>query len=113
MLLDKILIFFSVVSFIIYGLTSFYSSRLISEFNRWGFGKYRILIAYLQLLASIGLIIGMLFEPFLLTIVSFLLFLMMIVAMITRIKIKDTIINTIPSVFYAILNFIIFYKSLS
>jgi hypothetical protein len=38
---------------------------------------------------------------------------MMIVAVFVRIKIKDTLINTLPAVFYATLNFIIFYDSLS
>ena len=103
-------IFFSAISFIIYGITSFYSERLISEYKRWGYQKLRILIACLQILASIGLFLGM-YYPYLLTLVSFSLFLMMLVAIFARIKIKDNITNTLPAVFYAILNFVIFYNS--
>lgn len=111
MYLEYVFIFFSAFSFIIYAVMSFFSSRLISEYQRWGYSKSRPLIAYLQLLGSIGLFLGI-YYPFCLTIVSFLLFLMMIVAMITRLKIKDTALNTLPSIFYAVLNFIIFYNAL-
>ena len=103
-------LFFSAISFIIYGISSFYSNRMISEYERWGYKKYRIQIASLQLLAGIGLFIGTSF-PILLNLISFLLLIMMIVAVFVRIRIKDTIINTLPAVFYAILNFIIFYNS--
>ena len=110
--LHLVILFFSSVSFIIYGVSSFYSKRMISEYERWGYKKHRILIAILQLLAGLGLLIGPSF-PTLLTFISFSLFVMMMVAVFVRIKIKDTIINTLPAIFYAIINFIIFYNSLN
>jgi hypothetical protein len=58
MLLENILIYFSAISFIFYSINSLYSKRLISEFDRWGYGKFRFLIASFQLLAGIGFIIG-------------------------------------------------------
>ena len=92
MLLQNILIYFSAISFIFYSINSLYSKRLISEYNRWGYGKFRFLISYFQLLAGIGLIIGIYFS-FLISIVSFLLFVMMLVAIFVRIKVKDDIIE--------------------
>lgn len=111
MSLENIFIYLSSLSFLIYSLNSIYSKRLISEFERWGYGKYRLIIAYLQLLASIGLIIG-LYLQILLTVVSFALFIMMIFAIITRVKVKDSFFEVLPAIFYAIINFIIFYNSL-
>ena len=107
-----VILFFSAISFIIYGISSFYSKRMISEYERWGYQKHRIQIAILQLLAGLGLLIVSSF-PLLLALISSSLFIMMMVAVFVRIKIKDTIINTLPAVFYATLNFIIFYDSLN
>jgi len=112
--LHLVILFFSGISFIIYGISSFYSKRMISEYERWGYQKHRIQIAILQLLAGLGLLIGSSFSfPLLLALISSSLFIMMMVAVFVRIKIKDTIINTLPAVFYATLNFIIFYDSLN
>ena len=108
---EKILILFSSVSFIFYAINSLYAKRLIDEFQRWGYGNLRKIIAYLQILASIGLIVGLYF-PLLISIVSFLLFVMMIIATYTRIKVKDDFIDTFPAIFYSVLNFIIFLMSL-
>ena len=108
---EKILILFSSVSFIFYAINSLYAKRLIDEFQRWGYGNLRKIIAYLQILASIGLIVGLYF-PLLISIVSFLLFVMMIIATYTRIKVKDGFIDTFPAFFYSVLNFIIFLMSL-
>ena len=111
MLLENILIYFSAISFIFYSINSLYSIRLISEFDRWGYSKYRFLIASFQLLAGIGFIIGTYFY-FLISIVSFLLFVMMVIAIYVRIKVKDNFIEMIPAAFYALLNLFIFYNSI-
>jgi len=110
-MIDDIITVFLAISFIVYGITSFYSMRMISEYRRWGYQKLRPLIASFQLFAGIGLFTGMHY-PFILILFSFLLCIMMMVAIFARIRIKDTIINTFPAVFYMVLNFIIFYNSL-
>ena len=106
-----IVLLFSAISFVFYGLSSFYSDRMILEFERWGYIKFRKTIASLQFLAGLGLLIG-LYCSLLLTIVSALLTLMMITAIFVRLRIKDNIINILPAILYAILNFIIFFNSL-
>ena len=111
MTLYDILIFFSAISFIYYSVNSIFSKRLINEYQRWGYDKLRYLIAFLQFFAAIGFIVGFFFTP-LITIVSFLLFLMMVVAVFTRLRVKDNLIETSPAIFYAILNLIIFYYSI-
>lgn len=85
---------------------------MILEYDRWGYKKFRKIIASLQFLGGFGLLVGLHFS-LLLTIVSALLTLMMITAVYVRIRIKDNIINTFPAILYTILNFIIFYNSLT
>ena len=108
---DLVILLFSAISFIFYAVSSFYSDRMIFEYERWGYKKFRKIIASLQFLAGVGLLIGLYFS-LLLTLVSASLTLMMITAIFVRIRIRDNIINILPAILYAILNFIIFYKSL-
>lgn len=109
--LNIIILVFSALSFIFYGITSFFSMRMVSEYARWGYSNQRILLGCMQLLGGIGLLVG-LTNSVLLSVASFLLTFMMITAVLVRIKIKDSLINMFPAVFYTGLNFIILYNSL-
>ena len=109
--MNLIIVLFSAISFIFYAVSSFYSDRMILEYKRWGYKNFRKIIASLQFLGGVGLLCGLYFS-LLLTIVSALLTLMMTIAIYVRIRIKDNIINTLPAILYAILNFIVFYNSL-
>jgi len=114
---------FSGISFIVYGISSFKSKRMISEFKRWGYGNQRKLIGCFQLIGGAGLIFGSLFvintfdsndslinSNNILAGSSLILTMMMLGAVFVRIDIKDKFINILPATFYAILNFIIFYN---
>ncbi|MBT7528111.1 hypothetical protein OAN39_01195 [Flavobacteriaceae bacterium] len=114
---------FSGISFIVYGISSFRSKRMISEFQRWGYGNQRKLIGCFQLIGGAGLIYGSLFvintfdsnnsivnSNNILAGSSLILTIMMIGAVFVRIDIKDKFINILPATFYAILNFMIFYN---
>ena len=84
---------------------------MIFEYERWGYKKFRKIIASLQFIAAFGLLIGWYF-PLLLIFASAALTVMMITAIFVRIRIKDNVIKILPAILYAILNFIIFYKTL-
>ena len=114
---------FSGISFIVYGISSFRSKRMISEFQRWGYGNQRKLIGCFQLIGGAGLILGSLFvintfdsndslinSNNILAGSSLILTIMMVGAVFVRIDIKDKFVNILPATFYAILNFIIFYN---
>ena len=114
---------FSGISFIVYGISSFRSKRMISEFQRWGYGNQRKLIGCFQLIGGAGLIYGSLFvintfdsnnsivnSNNILAGSSLILTIMMIGAVFVRIDIKDKFINILPATFYALLNFMIFYN---
>ena len=109
--LNILLVVFSALSFIFYGINSFFSKRMVSEYARWGYSDHRILLGCIQLLGGIGLLIGIT-NSVLLSVTSFLLTFMMITAIFVRIKIKDSLINMCPALFYTALNFIILYDSL-
>jgi len=109
--LNLSILLFSAISFLFYGITSFFSKRMLSEYARWGYKDYRILLGCLQFLGGIGLLIGLV-NSTLLTVASFLLTFMMITAVFVRIKIKDTIPQMFPAILYTVLNFIILYNSL-
>jgi hypothetical protein len=109
--LNLLILLFSAISFIFYGISSFFSKRMLSEYARWGYKNQRILLGCLQLLGAIGLLVGILY-PILLSVASFLLTFMMVTAVFVRIKIKDSIIQMFPAILYTALNFIILYNSL-
>jgi len=110
--LNLSILLFSAISFIFYGITSFFSKRMLSEYARWGYKNQRILLGCLQLLGGVGLIVGIV-NSTLLIIASFLLTFMMITAVFVRIKIKDNIVQMFPAIFYTVLNFIILYNSVA
>ena len=56
------IIAFTGISFLVYGFNSLISKRMVNEFERWGFNKYRKLISVLQILGAIGLILGLKFN---------------------------------------------------
>lgn len=87
---------------------------MVSEYSRWGYDKLRLFLAWCQLLGGCGLLIGLLHHSLnpLISITSFLLTIMMLTAVFVRIKSKDGLLMTLPSLFYSILNAIIFFQSL-
>ena len=116
---------FSGISFIVYGVTSFKSKRMISEFERWGYANQRMLIGSFQLIGGAGLTFGSLFvissdniggeilnSSNILCASSLLLTILMVGAIFVRISIKDKFVNVLPAAFYAILNFIVFYNTI-
>jgi len=109
-MIKEFFVLFSAISFVIYSLHSVFSRRMILEFSRWGIGNLRILVASFQMLGGIGLLLGM-YNIWLLCLVSFFLTLMMIIAIIIRIRVRDSFLLTVPALMYALLSFIIFYSS--
>ena len=105
-----LVILFTAISFVIYGYSSFMSKRMISEYSRWGFADQRKIIGFFQLLGGIGLLVGIKVN-ILLFITSLSFIIMMLFAIIVRIKIKDGIVEILPAITYLFFNIMIFYKS--
>ena len=82
------------------------------EFERFRLPNISLFIAFSQLSGSIGLIFG-LFHPIILIFSSAGLTTMMLIACLVRIRVKDTLLESLPALFYLILNTVIFFHSLS
>ena len=73
------------------------------EFLRYRLAAQLIMVGALQWFAGIGLLAGM-SQPWVGQLAAGGLALMMLIAVIVRIQIKDTLLQTIPAVFYLALN---------
>ena len=58
----QILILISGISFVYYGISSFFSKKMKVEYNRWGYPEQRLIIGSLQLLGGLGLFLGFVFR---------------------------------------------------
>jgi len=101
--LNVALIYCSAISFFGFGSGCFLSGYLKREFDHYGLGSQRALIGGLQLCAAVGLLAG-LSQPWMGRAAAAGLALMMLVGVGVRIKIKDTLMQTTPALFYLVLN---------
>lgn len=101
--LNFVLILFSAVSFLGYGSACFFSPYMKREFDRYRLGSQRMRVGGLQVCASLGLLAG-LGEPWMGRAASAGLVLMMLVAIGVRLRIQDTLLQTIPALIYLALN---------
>ena len=106
-----IIIIFTAISFISYGLNSFISKKMISEYERWGLEKRRKQIGGIQLICGLGILIGLKYNSILIP-SSILLIIMMLVAVNVRLKIKDNISEILPALAYLILGIIILQNTI-
>lgn len=97
------LILFSALSFFVYGLGCFFSGHLRREFLRYGLEGQRVFVGLLQGAGAVGLLAG-LSQPWMGMAAAGGLALMMAFAVIVRIRLRDTLVQTLPAVFYLLLN---------
>jgi hypothetical protein len=98
-----ILIWFSALSFILFGAGCFVSGAMRREYDRYGLSKFRSLVGVLQLLGAAGLLVGLLI-PWVGQFSAGGLALMMLCGVGVRIKIRDTLLQTLPAFAYLVLN---------
>jgi len=82
------------------------------EFKRFNIEKLGLLTIILEILGAVGLLIGLLFKPILL-ISSGGLAILMLLALMIRIISKDSLLISLPALFYMILNACIFYLGIN
>lgn len=103
---------FTGISFIAYGINSFVSKRMISEFKRWGLEDKRKAIGGCQCIGGFGLLLGFEFN-IAITISAVFIIIMMLVAILVRIQIRDNISDILPAIAYVLLCAIILYEQFS
>lgn len=102
----------SSLSFLGYAVSYFSSPRHAQEFVRFGLPKLGRIVALLQAAGALGLLAGFWF-PALMPAASAGLALMMFVALLVRLRVKDGLWVSLPALFFLGLNLSIFVLSLS
>lgn len=101
-----------IVAFASYGISALTSKRMRAEFERYGLARLRVHIATLQIAGSVGLFLGFFFRPLLLLSAGGFAA-MMLLAVITRARIRDPISATAPAFVLMSLNLFLFVFALS
>lgn len=108
----KALQLFSGTAHFIYGILALLDPFYIEEFVRYGFSKFRILIAVTQSLAGALLLLGV-FKPKFTAYSSAFLAILMAGALVTRILIHDDLLQSTPAFVFMLFNSLIFSKSIN
>ena len=105
------------IAFFFYGINCLSSQKIADEFIRFGIDRQkRLLTGYLQLFGGLGLVVGYFLLPDLVFISSAGLTLLMLLGFAVRIKTKDSLLQSLPSLVFAIINLYIcvnYYSKLS
>ena len=102
----------SSLSFLGYSISYFTSSHMKNEFERFNLKKFAPVVIFFEILGAIGLLVGLYINPILM-ISSGGLAILMFLGVVTRFKLKDSFLVTLPALFYMILNAVIFFLVLS
>jgi len=107
----NVLIFISSLSFLGYGIAYFKSTKMKSEFKRFGLEKAGAIVAILEILGALGLMAGLMVYP-ILQISAGGLAILMLLGVAIRIKSKDSVWVSLPALFFMLLNAYIFFISM-
>jgi len=105
------LILISSLSFLGYGVAYFILPNMKNEFRRFGLGRVGLLAIIFELLGATGLLMGLQNNAILL-ISSGGLALLMFLGVAVRLKMKDSLLVSLPALFFMLLNAYIFAKAL-
>ncbi|AFL87232.1 hypothetical protein Terro_0906 [Terriglobus roseus DSM 18391] len=111
MSVQALLIGLSSAIFLVYGFLCFHSDFMVSDFRRFGVPELRILTGVLELLGGAGLLVGYKW-PRALRVSSGGLALLMLIAFCVRVKVRDSILESLPSLGLMLLNGYILRKSI-
>lgn len=99
----ELLGFFLGFSFLFFGMSCLFASRMKKEFERYGLKGQRHLTGVLQLAGSAGLLTGLFYNPYLSLSALAGLTLLMLLGAAVRIKIRDPWPAVMPALFYGVL----------
>jgi len=101
----------SVLAFGLYGLLVLFADGMVEEFERFGLSRFRRLTGALEVLGAAGLLGGLLVPPVTL-VASGGLAILMALGVATRIRVRDTVVETLPAVVLLLINAWIFRVAL-
>jgi hypothetical protein len=98
-------------TFLFYGFYCFYSRSMVADFERFRLTQLRILTGVLELLGGGGLFVGLCW-PLALAVSAGGLALLMFLAFLVRLKMRDSVLLSLPSFALMLLNLYILVQSL-
>jgi hypothetical protein len=98
------------VTFLIYGGLCLSSLSMVEDFQRFGLERLRMLTGFLEVLGGSGLLVGLKWRPALF-LSSAGLSLLMLIAFGVRLKMRDSIVQSLPSLALMLVNAYILVKS--
>jgi uncharacterized membrane protein YphA (DoxX/SURF4 family) len=93
----------SAIAFLFYGIVCISTSHMKVEFERYGLARFRVLVGVLECLGGLGLLVGYFNRPVLVAAAAGLA-LTMLLGIATRIRIGDSLAQTLPAIVLLILN---------
>ena len=101
--IETYLIWLNVISFLVFGGACFVARYMRDEYQRYGVARYRIMVGALQVLGAAGMLAGF-WLPWLGQFSAAGLALLMLCGVVVRLKIKDTLWQTMPAAVYMLLS---------
>jgi hypothetical protein len=95
-------------AFLFYGYVCVFTDKLVPEFERYGLSHMRVLTGSLEILGALGVLSGIRY-PVIGILASLGLALMMLCAIYVRIKIRDSLLETLPAIILFFVNGLILY----
>ena len=102
--------YFSGLSFLGFGVSCFFSNKMVLEFQRYHLARFRTTTGFFQIVGAIGLLCASQ-SDLIWSISSLGLTILMLLGFIVRLRIKDSWIQSFPSLFYMVLNGYIFWQT--
>jgi hypothetical protein len=93
----------SAVLFLVYGLLCLFSGSMKVEFERFGLVRFRRLTGALEVLGGVGLLVGTR-VPEVLLVASAGLALLMLLGVIARVRVRDSLLETLPAAVLMVAN---------
>ncbi len=93
----------SVLVFLFYGVAVLFAKGMKAEFERFGLSRLRLLTGALEVLGALGLVAGQ-FIPQLVIPAAGGLTLLMALGTLTRIRVRDSLLETLPAVILMVVN---------
>jgi hypothetical protein len=95
-----------IISFLVYGIRCFFVEAMVLEFKRWGLAHLRYLTGSLEVLGALGLIVGQ-WIPWIGFLAAGGLSLLMLCGLFVRIRIRDSLLQTLPAVVYLVVSVLV------